>query len=114
MSAAVAIGIAVVVSELLRREFAKLQQEDTQKSAAHALHHVDVSSSASFSRGLERQNTEELLDAPAATDGRMRARRVSKDSLVPGFRGAPVARARASRQRSSTSLSMRRQRDLTC
>jgi hypothetical protein len=87
VSAAVAIGIAVVVSELLRREFAKLQQEDTQKSAAHALHHVDVSSSASFSRGLERQNTEELLDAPAATDGRMRARRVSKDSLVPGFRG---------------------------
>lgn len=87
VSAAVAIGIAVVVSELLRREFSKLQQEDTQKSAAHALHHVDVSSSASFSRGLERQNTEELLDAPAATDGRMRARRVSKDSLVPGFRG---------------------------
>jgi hypothetical protein len=61
VSAAVAIGIAVVVSELLRRDCAKLQQEDTQKklqqedtqkSAAHALHHVDVSSSASFSRGL--------------------------------------------------------------
>ena len=81
VSAAVAIGIAVVVSELLRREFAKLQHEDTQKSAAHALHHVDVSSIAGFSRGLERRSTEESLESVA------RARHVSKDSLVPGFRG---------------------------
>ena len=81
VSAAVAIGIAVVVSELLRREFAKLQHEDTQKSAAHALHHVDVSSIAGFSRGLERRSTEESLESAA------RARHVSKDSLVPGFRG---------------------------